>query len=122
MTTDQSIFLIIKLLLWARNLITIIKGNTCLKVGGRADGSSRFATAEQWGFFPYGSAGYRISEEQFWKDSPLKFINNFKLRASYGIQGDENFQNNQFIAGFTYPATGTVFTIMCIPLEQPIEV
>jgi TonB-linked SusC/RagA family outer membrane protein len=94
---------------WAAKLNYDFKGKYLFEAGGRADGSSRFATAEQWGFFPYASAGYRVSEEDFWKKSPLKFINNFKLRASYGIQGDENFQNNQFIAGFSYPATGTVF-------------
>jgi TonB-linked SusC/RagA family outer membrane protein len=85
------------------------KGKYLAEFGFRADGSSKFAIDEQWGFFPYGSAGYRISEENFWKNSPLKFVNNFKVRASYGMQGDDSAAAYQFITGYNYPATGAVF-------------
>lgn len=72
----------------------------------RYDGSSRFGSGSQWGFFPAGSLGWRISEENFWKDSKLSFINNAKIRASYGKMGDDNASNYQFITGYTYPAGG----------------
>lgn len=85
------------------------KGKYLAEAGFRADGSSRFAPAKQWGFFPYGSVGYRVSEEAFWKDSPLKFVNNFKVRASYGKLGDDGALTYQFITGYNYPATGSVF-------------
>jgi len=74
----------------------------------RYDGSSRFSTDKQWGFFPEGELGWRISEEDFWKKSKaLSFISNFKLRASYGETGDENTSTYQFISGYQYPASGS---------------
>ncbi len=52
----------------------------------RYDGSSKFAKGHQWGFFPSVSAGWRISEESFVRDTEaLDFINNLKVRASYGV-------------------------------------
>ena len=68
----------------------------------RYDGSSKFAPGHQWGFFPSVSAGWRISEEPFFKDSPLSFINQLKLRASYGVLGDDNSMNYEWISGYTY--------------------
>ena len=72
----------------------------------RYDGSSMFASGSRWGFFPSGSIGWRISEENFWKESPLSFINNAKLRASYGKLGDDSAARYQFITGYTYPSSG----------------
>jgi TonB-linked outer membrane protein, SusC/RagA family/TonB-dependent outer membrane receptor, SusC/RagA subfamily, signature region len=51
----------------------------------REDGSSRFAGNNKWGFFPGVSAGWIISDENFFK---IKAINNLKLRASYGQTGN----------------------------------
>ena len=60
----------------------------------RYDGSSRFPTDSKYGFFPSLAAGWRISEEQFWKENEnLSFINNLKLKASYGILGNNNIGN-----------------------------
>jgi TonB-linked SusC/RagA family outer membrane protein len=73
----------------------------------RYDGSSKFAPGHQWGFFPSASAGWIISEESFFKDiSALSFVNHLKLRASYGVLGDDSGITYQWIAGYTYPATG----------------
>ncbi|GAB1449968.1 TonB-dependent receptor [Draconibacterium sp.] len=70
----------------------------------RYDGSSKFAEGSQWGFFPAASLGWRISEEQFFKDvSALSFINQLKLRGSYGKTGDDNASSYQFISGYNYP-------------------
>ncbi|RAK00151.1 TonB-linked SusC/RagA family outer membrane protein [Larkinella arboricola] len=52
----------------------------------RYDGSSRFARANRWGFFPGLSAGWRIDQEAFF-DS--RFISLLKLRASYGKLGNQ---------------------------------
>lgn len=72
----------------------------------RYDGSSRFGSGAQWGFFPSFSLGWRFSEEKFWKNSCLAFIENAKLRASYGKLGDDNASSYQFVTGYTYPAAG----------------
>ena len=70
----------------------------------RYDGSSKFAPGHQWGFFPSVSAAWRISEEPFFKDSALSFINQQKLRVSYVVTGDENAKdfNYQWVTGYTY--------------------
>lgn len=75
----------------------------------RYDGSSMFGSGSQWGFFPSASVGWRISEEGFWKNSNLSFINNTKIRASYGKMGDDSAANYQFITGYNYPDGGIVF-------------
>ena len=59
-----------------------------LEVNVRADGSSRFYKDNRWGVFPSVSAGWRINEESFMK--PVKWINNMKLRVSYGTLGNIN--------------------------------
>lgn len=53
----------------------------------RADGSSKFAKGNQWGFFPAGSFAWIISEEPFWDVSKTK-MNTFKFRMSYGQTGN----------------------------------
>lgn len=76
----------------------------------RYDGSSKFAPGHQWGFFPAGSIGWRISEESFIKNaSALSFVNNIKLRASYGKMGDDSSSSYQFLSGYNYPSGGYVF-------------
>lgn len=56
----------------------------------RADGSYVFPKDGRFGFFPGVSAGWRISEEGFWKDN-IRFVNNVKLRASWGQMGAEPY-------------------------------
>lgn len=53
----------------------------------RYDGSSRFAPSNRWRMFPGVSASWRISQEEFLKDSP--FLNELKVRASYGQTGNQ---------------------------------
>jgi TonB-dependent starch-binding outer membrane protein SusC len=67
----------------------------------RVDGSSKFAKGKQYGYFPGVSAGWRISEEGFFKNS-ISFINDLKLRASYGQLGGDNVGSNQFINNFSF--------------------
>lgn len=52
----------------------------------RFDGSSRFAEDERWGFFPAVSAGWNISEEEFFN---VGFIDNLKFRGSWGQLGNQ---------------------------------
>lgn len=75
----------------------------------RVDGSSRFPKNGRWGFFPSTSVGYRISEENFWKTALVNVISDLKIRASYGVMGDDSGIDYQFISGFNYPSGGTIF-------------
>lgn len=76
----------------------------------RYDGSSKFAKGSQWGFFPAFLAAWRISEESFFKSTEaLSFVNNVKLRATYGILGDDDASTYQFLSGYTYPNSGSMF-------------
>lgn len=60
----------------------------------RYDGSSRFPTDSKYGFFPSVALGWRVSEEKFWKENEhLKFFNNLKVKASYGVLGNNNIGN-----------------------------
>ncbi len=58
----------------------------------RRDGSSRFGINNQYGIFPSASLGWRISQESFMKN--LRVISNLKLRASYGVNGNNNLPND----------------------------
>lgn len=58
-----------------------------LTVAVRRDGSSRFAQNKKYGTFPSASIAWRLAEEPFFKD--VKWLNNLKLRLSYGLTGNQ---------------------------------
>ncbi|MBO4447718.1 MAG: SusC/RagA family TonB-linked outer membrane protein, partial [Bacteroidales bacterium] len=68
------------------------KSRYLVEISGRYDGSSRFPAGSRWGFFPSASAGWRISEEPFWTNVK-PYVNNFKLRLSYGTLGNQQVDN-----------------------------
>ena len=57
----------------------------------RRDGSYVFPKDGRFGFFPGVSAGWRISEEGFWKDNISTYVNNVKIRGSWGQMGAEPY-------------------------------
>jgi TonB-linked SusC/RagA family outer membrane protein len=59
-----------------------------LEVNGRYDGSSSFRPGKQWAFFSSASAGYKISEEDFWQ-SIKPYVPTLKIRGSYGSVGNQ---------------------------------
>lgn len=63
----------------------------------RRDGSSRFGSNNHWATFPSVSAGWNISNEAFMEDV-RSWLNNLKLRASWGKNGNENIGNFNYIA------------------------
>lgn len=77
-----------------------------VELSGRYDGSWKFPPNHRWGFFPSGSVGWRISEENFWRDSKISGIfSDLKLRASYGLLGDENtrgYNPFDYMSGYNY--------------------
>ena len=54
----------------------------------RADGSSKFAKNNRWGYFPSASIAWRLEQEEFMKS--LKWLSQLKLRLSYGITGNQS--------------------------------
>ncbi len=72
----------------------------------RADASSKFGPNKRWGIFPAASAGWVLSEENFLKK--YKNVNLLKLRASWGINGNDNISNYQYSTIFD-PASGPSF-------------
>ncbi|MFC0773056.1 SusC/RagA family TonB-linked outer membrane protein [Terrimonas alba] len=61
----------------------------------RADGSSKFAKGNKWGYFPAFSVGWRISQEQFFN---VGFIDELKLTAGWGQLGNQNVGGLQYLA------------------------
>jgi len=86
-------------------------GKYLFEANARYDGSSRFPENNRWGFFPSFSAGWRISEESFIKEN-LTWVDNLKLRASWGILGNQNISNypyqNAISLGQNYTFGGTL--------------
>ena len=70
------------------------KGKYLLEGNIRYDGSSRFAKGNKWGVFPSFSAGWRMTEEDFM--TSLEFVDNLKLRGSWGQLGNQNIGYYKF--------------------------
>lgn len=66
----------------------------------RADGSSRFGVDNRWGFFPAISAGWVVSDEP-WMGGFGEKLGRLKLRASYGVTGNQDLPNYASLALFT---------------------
>jgi len=67
----------------------------------RADGSSKFASGHQWGYFPSVSAGWVVSNEKFLKGTS-NWLSFLKIRAGWGQNGNDNIPNSQWRAGFDF--------------------
>lgn len=66
----------------------------------RADGSSRFASGNRFGYFPSVSAGWVVSNESFMDDTK-GWLDFMKVRASWGQVGNQNIDNYQYMAPIT---------------------
>ncbi|PGH41976.1 MAG: SusC/RagA family TonB-linked outer membrane protein, partial [Candidatus Nephrothrix sp. EaCA] len=62
-------------------------------VTARYDGSSRFGDGHKWGLFPSLALSWNIAEENFFRSLNLRFVDLLKLRAGYGIAGNQNIPN-----------------------------
>jgi len=69
----------------------------------RRDGSSNFGPKNKFGFFPSVSAGWIVSEENFMSD--VKFVDNLKLRGSWGIIGNDKIPSFGFVSLLTGEGT-----------------
>ncbi|KAA4739726.1 TonB-dependent receptor [Bacteroides fragilis] len=77
----------------------------------RYDGTSRISDENRWGVFPSFSVAWRATEEEFIKNLNLNWLNNFKLRGSWGQLGNQNiglYPYQAMISGVDdYPFTKT---------------
>jgi TonB-linked SusC/RagA family outer membrane protein len=97
----------------------VIDSKYIFQVTGRVDGSSRFGRNNRYGFFPAVSAGWILSEEDFLKES--KTISYLKLRSSYGITGNANFGNYEYIGQYSNTDNGIFYNgePIIYPLNAP---
>lgn len=85
-------------------------GKYLLEANIRSDASSRFADGHRWGYFPSFSGAWRISEEAFMENTK-DWLNNLKLRASWGLLGNQDAlksaDDDGSDPGAFYPALNT---------------
>ena len=75
-----------------------------LSVTMRADGSTKFAPGNQWGYFPSVSGAWVLSEEKFMED--IKWIDQLKLRAAIGLAGNNRISDDMWRYLYTVNSTG----------------
>jgi len=80
----------------------------------RRDGSSRLSTGNHWDWFPSASIGWRIDKEPFFRVDP-QLVSLLKFRASYGVLGNENIGEYQYMdtmarGNYTYSFGGNKVT------------
>ena len=86
--TDQRHLLIS----WYGRLNYTFDNRYLLTATMRADGTSRFSPDNRWGYFPSVGLGWRVDEERFMED--IVWLDNLKLRVSYGETGQQDIYNN----------------------------
>ena len=84
---------------WLGRIGYSYKNKYYAEINGRYDGSSRFLKANRWGFFPSVSAGWRISEEDFYTPFEGK-ISDLRLRGSYGVLGTQSVDDYQYMTTY----------------------
>ncbi|MCD7931125.1 MAG: SusC/RagA family TonB-linked outer membrane protein, partial [Tannerellaceae bacterium] len=92
---------------WFTRLNYDYENKYLVEFSGRYDGSWKFPPGKRWGFFPSASIGWRISEEAFWKESKVdNFFSDLKIRASYGLVGDDDLGDDYrafgYLEGYDY--------------------
>jgi TonB-linked SusC/RagA family outer membrane protein len=90
-------------------------GRYIVSLSGRIDGSSNFGPNHKNGFFPAASVAWRMAEEDFIKDN-LSVVSEFKLRASYGLTGNEDLQ------AFSYQAMYGTASYHGAPAIYPTQI
>lgn len=80
------------LMSWLGRINYSYKSRYMLTMSFRADGSSKFTKENRWAYFPSGAFAWRIGEEKFIRDN-MRFISDWKLRASYGMTGNNRVGN-----------------------------
>ncbi|MEJ8844897.1 TonB-dependent receptor [Lacibacter sp. H375] len=71
-------------------------GKYIIKGSFRADGSSKFAEGNKWGYFPSGGIAWRVDEEKFMQG--VNFIKDLKARVNYGLTGNNRISDFPFLS------------------------
>ena len=90
-------------------------GRYIVSLSGRIDGSSNFGPNHKNGFFPAASVAWRMAEEDFIKDN-LSVVSELKLRASYGLLGNED------IRAFSYQGMYSTASYHGAPAIYPTQI
>lgn len=85
-------------------------GRYLVEANVRYDGTSRLAPGKRWGVFPSFSAGWRVTEEPFFKKMNLNWFDNLKIRASWGQLGNQNIG--------TYPYQAMISSVYDYPFTK----
>ena len=94
-----------KLLSWFGRANYNYKDKYLFSATFRADASSKFAAGNRWGYFPSAAIAWRISSEPFMKGTQ-KWLDDLKLRLSYGTAGNNNIPVGQLVQLYSPSATG----------------
>ena len=70
----------------------------------RADGSSKFVKENRWGYFPSAAVSWVVSKENFLMEQNV--LTNLKLRASYGLTGNNRIGDFDYLTALTFPVAG----------------
>ena len=92
-------------------------GTYLASVTMRADGSSRFAPGNQWGYFPSASVGWRLSDESFMKGF-TSWLDNLMIRASLGMAGNNDIPTGQTSTMMRSPQNTQLFPTILIPASN----
>ena len=90
-----------------------------LTLSYRRDGTSRFSEENRWGDFPAAALAWRLSDENFLKDS--KIISELKLRASYGITGQQDIGNTEiYLSTYRFGNTNSQYIFGGNPIQSTL--
>lgn len=98
----------------------IYKSKYLLTVSCRADGSSKFAPQNRWSYFPSGALAWRFGDEDFIRNIP--FISNGKIRASYGVTGNNRVADFSYLSQFSTSPIGQGYSFEGTPVPGTIPV
>lgn len=104
--TNEGFTRELSMLSWFARVNYDYAGKYLLEANIRADASSRFAEGHRWGYFPSFSGAWRISEEAFMEGS-RSWLSNLKIRASWGMLGNQDALNSTDGSGNYYPSIST---------------
>jgi len=85
----------------------------------RADGSSKFAPENHWGYFPTGAIAWRFSQENFMK-SISSIITDGKLRVSYGLTGNNRVSDFPYLPGYVQNNTTAPYTFNNVGISSAV--
>lgn len=78
----------------------------------RVDGSTKFGENNKYGYFPSGSVGWRVSEEEFYENTGLaSTLTDLKFRLGYGITGNQEFPGGASLARFEVQSDGSLVQV-----------